>query len=287
MNHIRNKVRCDVAHKKGITGKGITVAILDSGAILHQDYKNRIVAFQDFYGIRKTIYDDYGHGTHVTGILGGNGTASGGQFCGIAPECNLVIGKVLNEAGEGNAENLIAGMEWVMKNKNRLEIRVLNISLGFVDPSDIEKKTRILNVTKEAWKTGLVVVAAAGNEGPREESVTAPGMLREVITVGCYGECSRYSGRGSMQNHLLKPDIVAPGTSVVSCSAESPHCYSKMSGTSMSTPIVAGACALLLSQNPTLTNNEVKRRILRATDDCGLPRTWQGHGILNLQKLRF
>ncbi len=287
MDSVRKKVKCNRIHSNGILGDSITIAVLDSGAISHKDYEGRIIGFRDFIQNKKTPYDDYGHGTHVTGILGGNGMSSKGRFCGMAPKSNLLIGKVLDSNGEGKAEQLIEGIRWVINTKDRYKTRILNISLGFVDTTQVIKKKRLLDVTREAWENGIIIVAAAGNEGPEEESITAPGMLNEAITVGCYGDCSKYSGRGSLRKHMIKPDLIAPGNSVYSCSANHEYSYSKMSGTSMATPVVAGACALLLSSCPQLPMCEVKRRIIRATDDCGLPRTLQGNGLLNLQKLRF
>ncbi|MDD3414575.1 MAG: S8 family peptidase [Lachnospiraceae bacterium] len=295
MDRVRKMVFCDELYKRGVRGKGVTVAVLDSGIYGHIDFDHRIKVFKDFIQDKKNIYDDFGHGTHVAGVLAGDGRASIGTYRGIAPECNLVILKILNDIGEGNAENLINAIYWVLRHREELNIQVMNISIGLVESSDLKKKESIMKATEEAWNSGIVVVAAAGNAGPLDETITAPGLCERVITVGCandtipyngqYGMCSNYTGRGSMKSKILKPDIIAPGSNVISCGSEKLHKYVKMSGTSMSTPVISGACALLLGEYPKLKNEEVKRIIKRATNDCGLPRTIQGNGMINFTKL--
>ena len=108
----------------------VTVAVLDTGIKAHPDFDDRIIAFADFVHERQTLYDDSGHGTHVAGCIGGSGKLSGGRFSGIAPTCRLCVGKVLDEKGEGSIESMYEGILWVLENRLRYQIRVLNISVG-------------------------------------------------------------------------------------------------------------------------------------------------------------
>ena len=145
-----------------------------------------------------------------------------------------------------------------------------------------------------AWDAGSVVVVAAGNNGPAAHTITTPGLSRKVITVGCADDDREvevagsrmvdYSGRGPTDACICKPDIVAPGSRIVSCNLRR-NGYRFTSGTSMSTPLVAGAAALLLEQNPDMTNRDVKLRFKERAVDLGLPRNQQGWGALDIGRL--
>lgn len=301
MQRVRDTVNYNLAQRLGLTGNGIHVAILDSGVGNHPDLTGRVIANIDFLHNKQTAYDDCGHGTHIAGILCGSGNLSRGIFQGIAPSCHIISLKVLDEAGNGDVEHLIKGIRWVIQNQKKYNIRIMNISIGSGDDLGGQKIRNIIEAVEEAWRAGLVVVAAAGNGGPSTGSISVIGSSSRVITVGCHDNgytdsrgksCEQYSGRGPSQYAIKKPDIVAPGTDIVSCNAFTYHKggryvypYVKKSGTSMATPIVSGACALLLEKEPRLTNDEVKIRMQRTATDLHENWTKQGWGMLNVGRL--
>ena len=130
MDRVRKIVNAEWAHRNGYTGSGITVAIMDTGIAAHIDLNTRVVGFVDYVNGRKGAYDDNGHGTHVAGILGGSGFASHGKYTGIAPGCNILSIKVLDHLGNGNTRNVIRALNWLLKNREKYKIRILNISVG-------------------------------------------------------------------------------------------------------------------------------------------------------------
>lgn len=295
MFRVRKQVYCNTAY----TGKNITAAILDTGAAKHPDYAERIIGFADFVNGRMGIYDDDSHGTHVTGILGGDGGLSGGRYRGIAPQCGLVIGKILDANGDGTTEHMLQGVEWILQNRRRWNIRVLNISVGMGLSLKGRQREEIIACVEEAWDQGLVVAVAAGNAGPLPGTLSPIGSSRRVITVGCHEDgylgtghslCELYSGRGT--ENVRKPDIVAPGTDIISCCKNAhrtfrgwQEAYAEKTGTSMSTPMVVGAAALYLEKYPEADNGEVKRRLLYSARDLKEPWQRQGFGMLNIENL--
>lgn len=288
MNRAVNTLRAQEAWRAGITGKGITVAVLDTGMVMHPDLQGRLIGFYDTLSGRRTPYDDCGHGTHVCGIMGGSGRMSEGWYRGIAPGVSIVEVKVLDRMGKGRRQDMLTAIQWVLDNRERYQIRILNISVGTVREGDYRDK-KLVEAVEKAWDAGLVVVVAAGNMGPQPQTITAPGNSRKVITVGSLEESRNlYSSRGPTANCVCKPDIVAPGTNIISCNyhfqrnGESAYC--KKSGTSMATPMVSGATALLLQKEPWLTNVEVKMKLREAALNLGLPHARQGWGLLNIPK---
>lgn len=271
----------EIVHDQGKwLGKGVVVAVLDTGVSGHPQLQGRVLAFRDFINGRYDMYDDNGHGTHVCGVIGGN-------TIGIAPACRLIVLKVLDETGNGNVEQSMRAFRWILEHQETYNIRVVNISMGMGTQAEKEGKRYIMSAVELLWNMGLVVVAAAGNLGPKEGSITIPGLHEHVITVGSYD--NNQSGRGSVRRRIFKPDLVAPGSRIFSCNAfwnqkEEPL-YVAKSGTSMSTPIVSGAVADLLSKYPNLTNREIKKRLKNSCDTLGMPVTRQGSGLLNMQKL--
>lgn len=259
-------------------GRGITVVVMDTGMVLHPELQGRAVLFRDFVNGRQEFYDDNGHGTHVCGVIGG-------KRIGMAPRCNLIALKVLDERGNGDAIYSMKGFRWILENQERFNIRIVNISMGMKPGANRFGEERILRGVEMLWDMGIVVVAAAGNLGPAEGSITIPGRSRKIITVGS-PDIVR-SGRGSLRLNMYKPELVVPGANILSCNADyrEGNLYLRKSGTSMSTPIVSGAAALLLSKEPNLTNEDVKRRLKASCDDLGMPSIWQGSGLLNIQKL--
>ena len=157
------------------TGTGIGVAILDTGLYPHIDFGERIRGFQDFLGHRPYPYDDSGHGTHVAGILAGDGTASDRRYQGVAPGCHLVAAKVLDRRGNGRLQDVLRALQWISFNQNLYGIRIINISVGAA-AMDSKAAARLIKAVEQAWDQGFVVVTAAGNMGPAYGSVTAPGI---------------------------------------------------------------------------------------------------------------
>lgn len=292
MNQVRKKIRADYAHANGYTGKGITVAVMDTGIVSHSDFEHRILAFKDFTGRKQAMYDDNGHGTHVAGILAGSGKMSRGLYKGIAPECNLVIAKVLDRKGNGNTSHVLEAVDEIIAGKEKYNIRILNISVGMLPTANEQEKSSLMQAVEKAWNAGIVVIAAAGNNGPEENTVTVPGQCKSVITVGSiddyigYGKGLKngYSGRGPTDCCVVKPEILAPGTGIKSCSYRG-NGYEIKSGTSMSAPIISGAIALLLQKYPEMTPAQVKLRLYEravALHEPGKRHYW---GVVYLNRL--
>ena len=205
------------------------MAIVDTGISLHKILPrggNRVIAFKDFVN-RKEPYDDNGHGLHVAGIIGGNGYSSKGKYRGVAPECNLIALKVLDNKGDGNISDVLAGLQWIIDNRRRYNIRVLNISVGTSAKESLDENSLLVQGVNAVWDSGVTVVVASGNNGPNPMSISTPGISRKVITVGSsddnvsvdlFGSKTKdYSGRGPTPFCIKKPDIVAPGSNIVSC----------------------------------------------------------------------
>ena len=308
-----------VRDKLGFNGDGIAVAIIDSGvANWHDDLgADRVAHFADFVTYLPQPHDDYGHGTHVAGIIAGNGYDSGGARRGIAPGVSLVVLKVLDTAGDGYISNVIAAIDYVIEQRARFNIRVLNLSVaaGVYESFTTDPFTL---AAKRAVDAGIVVVTSAGNLGRSETGqvqyggITAPGNAPWVLTVGASNHqrtvsraddtVAPFSSRGPTNvDRAMKPDVVAPGVGIESLAAAGSTIYNanprarlagtidtatppylSMTGTSMAAPVVAGTVALMFEANPDLTPNLVKG-ILQYTSEYR-PRvnlTAQGAGFLN------
>ena len=317
-----------VQHTYGLTGAGVGVAVIDSGITSwHDDFTNRtsatypygnqrVSAFVNFVDGNPNPHDDFGHGTHVAGILAGNGYDSLGQKAGIAPDASLAVLKVLDSQGNGTISNIIAAFDWVLQNHTAYNIRVVNASIGapitesyLTDPLTLAAKRLV--------DAGVVVVAAAGNMGKNAAgqiqygAISAPGNAPWVITVGAsstMGTPNRvddtiatFSSRGpTYLDYSAKPDLVAPGAGTISAASPGSTLvslnvaslvggvlgnatpYLTLSGTSMATPVVAGTVALMLQANPSLTPNMVKAILeYTAQSYAGYDTLTQGAGFLN------
>lgn len=272
--------------KSFYTGKGVGVCILDTGIYEHIDFTGRIWAFYDFLAFKRRPYDDNGHGTHVAGLVAGDGTASMGKYRGAAPGCGIISLKVLDRYGTGSQDDVLRALRWIRENRQQYRIRVVNISVGTTCNSK-RNHARLLESVEQLWDEGVVVVTAAGNQGPRPGSITAPGSSKKVITVGSSDLLegrSAISGRGPTAECVCKPDIVAPGNKIMSCVPGKPYSYGVKSGTSMSTPLVTGAIACALEKNPALTNTDIKTMLMNSAEDMGLPQNLQGWGKFNRRK---
>lgn len=301
MHRVRMQLGCSDRLQQSADGMPVTVAVLDTGICNHPDLTGRIMQFYDFVNHNTGLYDDSGHGTHVAGCIGGNGSASNGNYKGIAPQCFFCVGKVLDRNGEGNIEHMYQGLLWVLQNRLRFGIRIVNISIGIGQPKDPNRMEELIGLLEAVWNAGIVVVCAAGNAGPENATLSPLGRSRKVITVGCheggyFGErkdlCEHYSGRGDDSYAFRKPDLVAPGTDIISCNAawrikgrRFQNAYIKKSGTSMATPIISGAAALMLQKYPYLNNEQIKRKMVYSARDLGEPWNKQGWGMLDIERL--
>jgi serine protease AprX len=319
-----------VQHQLGYSGAGVGVAVIDSGITAwHDDLTNsdasalvltsggqRVAAFVDFVNGRTSPYDDNGHGTHVAGTIAGNGFDSRGTRAGIAPAAHVVSLKVLDATGRGRISDVIAALGWAVTNQAAHNIRVVNLSVGAAVTESFKTDPLTL-AAKRAVEAGIVVVAAAGNLGrnalgqTQYGGITAPANAPWVLTVGASsheGTVTRvddviapYSSRGPAAiDFEAKPDVVAPGTGLVSLSDPSSAFYlSKaeyllkgtvltaykpylsLTGTSMSAPLVSGTVALMLQANPSLTPNLVKAILQFTAQKYSYDALTQGAGFLN------
>ncbi len=302
----------------GFDGAGVGVALIDSGVTAwHDDLHQRVAHFADFVNQRATAYDDYGHGTHVAGVIAGSGYDSNGARRGIAPGASLVVLKVLDAAGDGYISNVIAAINYAVERRADFNIRVINLSVaaGVYESYTTDPLTL---ACKRAVDAGLVVVTASGNLGrdadgrPQRGGITAPGNAPWVLTVGATDHrrtaardddrVAPFSSRGpSAIDGSTKPDIVAPGVGIESLAdadsllfetrpdarrwgtvetATEP--YLSLTGTSMASPVVTGTIALMLQANPALTPNLVKAILhFTAEERSAYTSFSQGAGFLN------
>ncbi len=281
--------------KQSLSGRGVTIAFIDTGIDKHADFclgEKRIVYFKDFVGERDLPYDDNGHGTFVSGVCAGNGALSGGRFSGVAPQANIISLKALNKQGEATADKILEAMEWVYNNHKAYNIRVVCMSfgsepLGYNDP--------IMSGAEALWKSGVVVVAAAGNSGPEYQTIKSPGVSNQIITVGGFNdnrmeaevkeeffEVADFSSRGPAFQRF-KPDLVAPSVDIISCARN--NGYTRLSGTSVATPMIAGMSALLIEGNPLLSPLEIKRIILSSCKPISFNRNLEGFGYPSFDRI--
>ena len=259
------------------------MCFLDTGIYEHIDFTGRIWTLYAFLDFKRRPYDDNGHGTHVAGLVAGDGTASMGKYRGAAPGCGIIALKVLDRYGNGSQDDVLRALRWIREYRQQYRIRVVNISVGTTCNSK-RNHARLLESVEQLWDEGVVVGTAAGNQGPRPGSITAPGSSKKVITVGSSDMLegrSAISGRGPPAECVCKPDIVAPGNKIMSCGPGKPYSYGVKSGTSMSTPLVTGAIACALEKNPALTNTDIKTMLMNSAEDMGLPQNLQGWGTYN------
>ena len=279
----------------GFTGKGVVIAVLDTGIHPHPDLiipDNRIEAWRDLVNQKENPYDDNGHGTHVAGIIAGNGWSSRGRYKGIAPEASLVGIKVLDEEGQGSVSGVLAGIEWCLDNLANLKIKVINLSFGTTAQESYHFDP-LCRATTVAWKKGIAVCIAAGNEGPGQQTIDSPGINPRVITVGNVDDrrtlagnddlLNQTSGRGPTIDNVIKPDLLAPGTEITSLKITGG--YRALTGTSMSTSLVSGAIGLMLQKWPKLTPDQIKYLLVRNARRLGLGPNQEGAGVLELDRI--
>jgi serine protease AprX len=282
-------VRADALWQRGITGRGVTVALVDTGVAAVQDLAGRIVPVTDDLTHQTTpcenlsgeltCDDSYGHGTFVAGLIAGNGASSGGKWKGAAPEARVLSVKIAGRNGAADVSNVLAAIQWVVSFKSRYGIRVLNLSLG-TDATQSYQVDPLNYAVERAWSAGIAVVVAASNRGPGPGTISKPGDDPFVVTVGATDDRGTagladdvlpdFSSRGpTAADGLAKPDLAAPGAHMVSLrapgsavDAEFPNyvdgSYRQGSGTSMATGVVSGVVALMLQANPLASPDRVK-----------------------------
>ena len=283
--------------KYGATGQGVTVAVLDDGAFeQHPDFEGKIVASYNaavtstpFIGsgvdAPVTPAGGNGHGTHVAGTIVGQGDESGGRYRGVAPDARFVNVGVFSGPNRTSSDVVLRGLDWVLSNRDAHGIRVAQMSLGGRPSDGLDALSRGVDI---AVDKGLIVVAAAGNAGPGDKTVSSPGAASKAVTVGAVDKQKRitsFSSRGPTLDGRTKPDLVAPGRDITSTVPPTTTStvggfvtgggnlqglyYGSLSGTSMAAPHVAGVVALMLEANPGLDPIMVKRMLLATAQDLG------------------
>lgn len=294
-------IGADQLHRRGITGAGVAVAILDSGLWEHPSlaldtqHRDRVIGRYDAIKDRtgSEVFDESGHGTHMTSVLAHSGRVikegrHDGSYMGIAPDARIVAVKAFNKAGQGDFLDIVRGIQWVVDNREKLGIRVLNLSFSarprwpyWLDP--------INQAVMRAWQAGITVVAAAGNEGPDQMTIGSPGNLPYLITVGAITDSwtpenriddyiPDFSSRGPTPSAHIKPDLVAPGGHIAgitrpgsTLTEEHPDYVLSsgefvMTGTSQAAALVSGIAALLLQLEPDLSPDDVKCKLISSAD---------------------
>jgi serine protease AprX len=281
-------------------GTGATVALLDTGITPSPDLAGRIIDSVDFTAENDNL-DHFGHGTHMAGIIAGDGTMSNGKWAGVAPGADLVSVKVAPSDGSTDVSVVIAALQWIIANQQQDNIRVLNLSFG-TDSSQPYSVDPLDYAVEQVWNAGIVVVAAAGNRGPGPGTVNKPGDDPFIITVGAMNGNSTldksddvipgFSSRGPTQDGFQKPDLVAPGVTIVSLrdpgsaidqqhpDAVVGNYYFKGTGTSQASAVVSGVAALMVDARPSITPNQVKA-ILLGTAMPYLAGPASGAGLVN------
>jgi len=285
-------VRADKAWQQGVTGSGVTVAVVDTGVASVPDLAGRLVPVTEGLGQPKpcknlsgelNCNDAYGHGTFIAGLIAGNGASSGGKWKGVAPGARILSVKIAGADGAADVSNVLAAIQWVVSFKDRYGIRVLNLSLG-TDSTQSYLTDPLNYAVERAWAAGIMVVVAASNRGPDPQTISKPADDPWVITAGATDDRGTaslsddllpdFSGRGpTAADGLAKPDLVAPGAHMISLRAPGSTIdtqfpwyvdgsYRRGSGTSMATGVVSGAAALMVQANPSITPDRAKFALL-------------------------
>ncbi|WP_203906693.1 S8 family peptidase [Rhizocola hellebori] len=279
------QINAPQAWQAGYTGAGAKVAILDSGIdATHPDLAGKVIASRSFVdGVAEAI-DDHGHGTHVASTIAGTGAASTGRYKGVAPDASLIIGKVCDSGGSCRDSDIIAGMEWAAIEQGA---DVISLSLGGCCSDGTDPMSQVVNTLTA--QTGALFVIAAGNDGSGPGTIGAPGAADAALTVGAVSKTDQlagFSSRGPRSgDSAIKPEITAPGVDIVAARAAGTSMgtpvgasYTTASGTSMATPHVSGAAALLVQQHPEWTGPQLKAALMSTARDGGYTVYEQGAG---------
>ncbi|MDG9716302.1 S8 family serine peptidase [Streptomyces sp. DH24] len=276
----------------GYDGKGVKIAVLDTGVdATHPDLKDQVIAAKNF-STSADATDKVGHGTHVASIAAGTGAKGGGAYKGVAPGAKLLNGKVLSDDGYGDDSGILAGMEWAAEQG----ADVVNLSLGGADTPDTDPLEAA--VDKLSADKGILFAVAAGNDGDfGDQTVGSPGSAKSALTVGAVDDQDKlasFSSRGPGLDGAVKPDVTAPGVDITAAAApgsaiaeevgEKPAGYLSISGTSMATPHVAGAAAILKQQHPEWTYAELKGALTGSTKGGKYTAFQQGSGRIQVDR---
>ena len=277
------------ARAKGLDGKGVRVAVLDTGIDdQNPDLAGRVTAEQDFVG-EGDVDDHNGHGTHVASTVAGSGARSGGKYVGVAPEASLLDGKVLDGGGGGSDSSVLAGMEWAAS-----RAAVVSMSLGGEPTDGTDPLALAVDALSAQHNTLFVIAAGNSGDGGDNSTVGSPGSATSALTVGAVDRkdvLADFSSRGPRQGgSLIKPEITAPGVGIVAAQADGTEAgdvaapgYVALSGTSMATPHVAGAAALLKQQHPAWTAALLKAALVSSAKPSPATSVWaQGAGRVDL-----
>jgi serine protease AprX len=257
------------------TENDIVVAVIDTGIdYTHVDLDGgKVIAWKDFVNGKSTPYDDNGHGTHVAGIIAGEGDGNP-NYKGVAEGSALVGIKVLDRRGSGSMSDVTAAIDWCITYKDTYGIDIINLSLGTSSSSDGTDATSL--AVNKAVDNGITVVVAAGNSGPAKYTIGSPGAAEKAITVAAMADVGElgfnltdFSSRGPTADERIKPDISAPGYNITAPEANTSNKYITYSGTSMATPFTAGTVALMLDANPSLSPTEIKDILMNTAQDWG------------------
>jgi serine protease AprX len=298
-------------------GTGVTVAVLDTGVSTHGDFYN-LAGQLDFVNgalaVPSASVDPFGHGTHVAGMVGATGlNSSNGKFQGASTQARVLSLRVLDGEGRGNLSDVLRALDWILVvGKNQYGIRVANLSLG-KGVEEVQALDPLVQAVDAVWDAGVVMIVSAGNHGSSGHyTICSPGNSRKVITVGSltdsgsgsnFGDdyVSSFSSRGpTLFDHVLKPDLLAPGNKIVGpysnnsrlgqllpgrilCGISCTQRYMKLSGTSMAAGVVSGAVARMLQKNPALTPATVKARLMRSARKIPGDPTATGAGVLDVE----
>ncbi len=256
-----------------------TCAVVDTGVYPHFDFlvgKNKIVHFVDFINDKRNFYDDNGHGTIVSSLICGSGAVSGGKYSGVDPNLNIISLKALDKNGEAGAVSILKAMQWIYDNRQKYNIKLVCMSFG---STVLDKNDPLMLGAEILWNNGIVVVSAAGNNGPERETIMSPAASSKIITVGAMDDgrgennvvesefkVAKFSSRGPVLNNY-KPDLIVSGVDIVGAFNFHIHkkFYGTMSGTSVATPIVTGVCSLLMKKYPNYSPNMIKKLLI---DNC-------------------
>lgn len=276
------------AWSKGYDGKGVKVAVLDTGADLNNaDITSEIIGSQSFIS-GQGVQDGHGHGTHVAATVAGSGANSGGKHKGVAPGADLLIGKVLSNSGQGPTSSILAGMEWAVAEG----ADIVSMSLGGADAPGEDPLTMAVDSLSASSDTLFVI--AAGNSGPGESTLGTPGAADAALTVGAVDksdELAPFSSRGPRLGDMaMKPEITAPGVAIVAARAAGTAMgtpvdanYTSANGTSMATPHVSGAAAILKQRHPEWTGQRIKEALTaHARSAAGQTVHQQGYGRVDI-----
>ncbi|MBI2251731.1 MAG: S8 family serine peptidase [Armatimonadetes bacterium] len=295
-------------HNQGITGKNINIAVIGTGVIPHPDIKDNILYFKDFVYNKKEPYDydvssagNRYHETRVCGIIAGTGKLSKGKIKGIAPGAKLICLKVMDEKGNMETENILKALSWIIENKDKYNIKILNYSLTS-NGENPSADRRLNQAMEKAAQEGIICVVSAGNNGTGTKRMHSPAYLPSVITVGA----SNHSRSIEMEDDRIllfssydydfpdKPDISAPGKDLATINGDyfnsldklpPSYAYTNMTtGTSFAAPVIAGAIALMLDVNPSLTKDQISEALKKTAFKLPDYHGEQGAGVVNFKE---